>query len=189
VAARRNPRGFGLRSKRKGEKKMKNLGLAVLSLILAPAIYAQAPLKSTTPAEQKIAWAEAAIKAHPDRSQPYNELAVGYVNRVRETADPSYYDQAETAVHKSLELTPGNLEGQKARVMILLGRGDFAGSLDLAKTLNKKTPDDVLLYGFIADAAIELGEYADAEQAVQWMLDLRPGNVPALLRGATLRRL
>ena len=26
-------------------------------------------------------------------------------------------------------------------------------------------------------------------QAVQWMLDLRPGNVPALLRGAALRRL
>jgi tetratricopeptide (TPR) repeat protein len=169
--------------------KMKNLGIAVLSLFLASAIYAQAPLKSAAPAEQKIAWAEAAIKAHPDRSQPYNELAVGYVNRVRETANPGYYDQAEAAVHKSLELTPDNLEGQKARVMILLGRGDFAGALDLAKALNKKTPDDVLLYGFIADAAIELGEYADAEKAVQWMLDLRPGNVPALLRGAILRRL
>jgi tetratricopeptide (TPR) repeat protein len=168
---------------------MKNIGVVVLSLLLAPATYAQVPLKSATPAEQKIAWAEAAIKAHPDRSQPYNELAVGYVNRVRETADSSYYDQAETAIRKSLELTPDNLEGQKARVMILVGRGAFARALDLAKALNKKTPDDVLLYGFIADAAIELGEYADAETAVQWMLDLRPGNVPALLRGASLRRL
>ena len=41
--------------------------------------------------------------------------------------------------------------------MILLGRGEFAQSLTLAKALNKKTPDDVLLYGFIADAAIGAG--------------------------------
>jgi tetratricopeptide (TPR) repeat protein len=168
---------------------MKNFGFAVLSLFMVPMIHAQAPLKTATPAQQKIAWAEAAIKAHPDRSQPYNDLAVGCVSRVRETADTSYYDQAEAALRKSLELTPGNLEGQKAQVMILLGRGEFARALDLAKALNKKTPDDVLVYGFVADAAIELGEYADAEQAVQWMLDIRPGNVPALLRGASLRRL
>jgi tetratricopeptide (TPR) repeat protein len=168
---------------------MKNFAIAVLSLCLAPMICAQVPLKTLTPAEQKITWAAAAIKAHPDRSQPYNDLAVGYVCRVRETGNNSYYDQAETAVQKSLELTPDNLEGQKARVMILLGRGDFARALDLAKGLNKKIPDDVLLYGLVADAAIELGEYADAEQAVQWMLDIRPGNVPALLRGASLRRL
>lgn len=168
---------------------MKNFGIAILSLLLAPAIYAQAPLKTATPAEQKIAWAEAAIKAHPDRSQPYNDLAVGYLGRVRETADNSYYAQAEKAVQKSLDLTPDNLEGQKARVMILLGRGEFARAFDLAKALNRKTPDDVLLYGFIADAAIELGEYPEAERAVQWMLDIRPGNVPALLRGASLRRL
>src|SRR5271163_4418785 len=108
---------------------MKILGLAVLSLLVAPMVLAQTPSNAPTPAQQKIAWAEAAIKAHPDRSQPYNDLAVAYVGRVRETADPSYYDQAETAIHKSLELTPGNLEGQKARVMILLGRGDFAGAL------------------------------------------------------------
>ena len=168
---------------------MKNFGLAVLSLLLAPIVCAQAPLNTATPAQQKISWAEAAVKAHPDHSQPYNDLAVAYVQRVRETADPSYYVQAETFVQKSFQITPDNLEGQKARLMILLGRGEFAQALGLAKALNKKTPDDVLLYGFIADAAIELGDYGDAEEAAQWMLDMRPGNVPGLLRGAALRRL
>jgi len=130
-----------------------------------------------------------AIKAHPDHSQPYNDLAVAYVQRVRETADPSYYVQAETFVQKSLQITPDNLEGQKARLMILLGRGEYGQALGLAKALNKSTPDDVLVYGFIADAAIGLGDYGDAEEAAQWMLDMRPGNVPGLLRGAALRRL
>ena len=168
---------------------MKTFGLVVVSFLLVPNICAQAPRKTATPAQQKISWAEAAIKAHPDHSQPYNDLAVAYVQRVRETANPGYYAQAETSLQKSFQVTPDNLEGEKARLMILLGRGEFAQSLSLAKALNKKTPDDVLLYGFIADAAIELGEYGDAEEAAQWMLDLRPGNVPGLLRGAALRRL
>jgi tetratricopeptide (TPR) repeat protein len=168
---------------------MKTRGLTILSLLVVPLVSAQAPHNAATPAEQSISWAEAAIKAHPDRSQPYNDLAVAYVHRVRETADPGYYVQAEGALQKSLQIMPDNLEGEKARLMILLGRGEYAQALGLAKELNKKTPDDLLLYGFIADAAMELGEYGEAEEAAQWMLDLRPGNVPGLLRGAALRRL
>ena len=53
---------------------MKISGIAVLALLLTSTACAQAPTK--TPAEQKIAWAEMGIKAHPDHSQPYNELAV-----------------------------------------------------------------------------------------------------------------
>ncbi|MGA8233470.1 MAG: tetratricopeptide repeat protein [Candidatus Acidiferrales bacterium] len=168
---------------------MKTFGLVVLWFLVVPIVFAQGLLNTATPAQQKIAWAEAAIKAHPDHSQPYNDLAVAYVQRVRETADPSYYVQAETLVQKSFQITPDNREGQKARLMILLGRGEFTQALGLAKELNKKTPDDVLVYGFIGDAAIGLGDYSEAEEAAQWMLDMRPGNVPGLLRGATLRRL
>jgi tetratricopeptide (TPR) repeat protein len=173
----------------KNGEEMKTFGMAVLSLLVAPMVCAQVPRNTATPAQQKISWAEAAIKAHPDHSQPYNDLAIAYAQRVRETADPGYYVQADTSLQKSFQITPDNLEGQKARLMILLGRGEFGQALDLAKALNKKTPDDVLLYGFIADAAIGLGDYSDAEEAAQWMLDMRPGNVPGLLRGAALRRL
>jgi tetratricopeptide (TPR) repeat protein len=168
---------------------MKTFGLAVLSLFVASVLFAQAPPNAASPAQQKISWAQAAIKAHPDHSQPYNDLAVAYVQRARETADPAYYAQAETVLQESFEITPDNLEAQKARTMILLGRGEFAQALELAQALNKKTPDDVLLYAFVADAAIALGNYSDAEAAAQWMLDIRPGNVPGLLRGAALRRL
>jgi tetratricopeptide (TPR) repeat protein len=36
---------------------------------------------------------------------------------------------------------------------------------------------------------VELGNYQEAEKAAQWMLDLRPGNVPGLTRAAYLREL
>jgi tetratricopeptide (TPR) repeat protein len=168
---------------------MKKFGIAILVVLLAPGAYAQPPLSVSTPAEQAIAWAEAAIKENPNRSQPYNDLALAYVRRVRETSDTNYYQQAQEAVQMSLQISPDNFEARKAEVMILLGHREFGKALELATALNKKTPDDVTVYGLVADAEIELGNYKDAERAAQWMLDMRPGNVPGLLRGARLRSL
>jgi tetratricopeptide (TPR) repeat protein len=168
---------------------IRGLSSAGLAIFLAPSLFGQVAANTQTPAQQKIAWEQASIAEHPDHSQPYNDLAVAYVRRVRETDDVSYYDQAEASLQKSLKISPSNIEAQKASVMILLGRKQFQEALDLAKALNRKTPDDVLIYGLVADADIELGNYKDAETAAQWMLDLRPGNVPGLLRGARLRGL
>jgi tetratricopeptide (TPR) repeat protein len=61
--------------------------------------------------------------------------------------------------------------------------------LEAGKKLNQKMPDDVMLYGFLTDANVELGNYKDAETAAQWMLDLKPGNTPGLTRAAYLREL
>jgi tetratricopeptide (TPR) repeat protein len=55
--------------------------------------------------------------------------------------------------------------------------------------LNKRMPDDVPVYGFLVDANVELGNYSEAEKACNWMLKVRPGNVPALTRAAYLREL
>jgi tetratricopeptide (TPR) repeat protein len=55
--------------------------------------------------------------------------------------------------------------------------------------LNKKVPDDILAYGFLTDANAELGNYDAAENAAQWMLKLRPGNLPGMTRAAYLREL
>jgi tetratricopeptide (TPR) repeat protein len=142
-----------------------------------------------SPAEQKIAWAQQAIEENPRRYQFYNELAMALARRARETADVSYYAQADSALAKSFQLSPENLEGEKVRAWVLLGKHEFTQALELAKALNKRTPDDVLIYGFLADANIELGNYRDAEDAAQWMLDIRPGNVPGLTRAAYLREL
>jgi tetratricopeptide (TPR) repeat protein len=72
---------------------------------------------------------------------------------------------------------------------VLLGKHEFARALVEAKALNQRMPDDVIVYGYMADAHVELGQYEDAEKAVQWMLDMRPGNVPALTRAAHLREI
>lgn len=150
---------------------------------------AQASPARTSPAEQRIAAANRAIAASPDKADGYNTLALALARRARETSDTAYYVKAEAAIAKSLELMPDNYEALKMRVWVLLGKHEFKQALDLATALNKRAPDDLLVYGFLTDANVELGRYAEAEEACQWMLDLRPGNIPAFTRAAYLREL
>jgi tetratricopeptide (TPR) repeat protein len=142
-----------------------------------------------SPAAQSIAAASKAISEKPTECASYNLLATALVRRAQETADVSFYAQAERAVEKSLDLAPNNFDAAKIRVSILLGEHEYPAALEAAKMLNQRVPDDVIVYGLLTDADVELGNYSDAETAAQWMLNLRPGNLPALTRAAHLREL
>lgn len=161
--------------------------LAMFLLLTTSVIAQSAPTQS--PAEIAIANAQKTIQRKPTQFSGYNQLAIALARRARETSDVNFYTQAEEALKKSQQLAPENFEGQKLHVWLLLGRHEFAAALDAAKELNKKMPDDVLVYGFMVDANVELGNYTDAEKSAQWMLNLRPGNMPALTRTAYLREL
>ncbi len=149
----------------------------------------ETPLGLGTPAERKIAMARRKIERDPKHFHGYNELAMALTQRARETADPKFYQQADEAVTTSLKLSPDNMEGLKVRAWALLGQHRFAEAHALATQINAKMPDDLMTYGLLTDANIELGRYDDAEKSAQWMLDLRPGNIPALTRAAYLREL
>ncbi len=150
---------------------------------------AEASPAEPSPADRAIAAAERVVAAQPDQADGYNQLALAFARRARETADGTYYDRAEQAIARSLVLAPDNFEAGKLRAWVLLGKHEFAAALEQATALNRRMPDDLLVYGLLTDAYVELGRYADAEVACQWMLDLRPGNVPAFTRAAYLREL
>ncbi|MBI2528232.1 MAG: hypothetical protein HYV93_19915 [Candidatus Rokubacteria bacterium] len=150
---------------------------------------ATASAESLSPAQQKIAAAERVIQAAPERAEAHADLALALARRARETADPTYYDRADAAIARSLEVAPGNLAAERTRIWVRLGKHEFAQALELAQRLNRKVPDDLMTYGFLVDANVELGNYAEAEEAAQWLLNLRPGNIAGLTRAAYLREL
>jgi tetratricopeptide (TPR) repeat protein len=143
----------------------------------------------STPAERAIEQATQAVAKSPDNADPLRALAMALARRARETADTSYYDRAHDVLNKADKLEPGSFENQKIRAWLLLGKHEFAEALKLARELNKKVPDDVMVYGLLADAHVELGNYKEAEEATQWMLNLGRAGVPALTRAAHLREL
>src|SRR5215468_4624816 len=172
---------------------MRSITALVLIAVATVSAWAQSPSSSSgknlSPAEQSISQAEKLIAKNSKDFEAFNALALALSRRARETSDVQFYAQAEEALQRSFEISPGNFDGERTHVWLLLGKHEFAAALEAAKKLNKKMPDDVMLYGFLTDANVELGNYKDAEAAAQWMLDLRPGSIPSLTRAAYLREL
>jgi tetratricopeptide (TPR) repeat protein len=106
------------------------------------------------------------------------------VEQARVSADPTYYPKAEGAARESLTRHPDD----NANALIALGalanaRHDFATARDQARAalaINSASSD---AYGVLADALTQLGDAAGATDAVQHMLDLRPG-LPAFTRAS-----
>jgi tetratricopeptide (TPR) repeat protein len=142
-----------------------------------------------SPAERGIATSQRMIEKNPKNFDGYNALAYALSRRARETSDVKYYDQADVALQKSLSIAPENVGAERIKVWLLLGKHEFAAAREAAQKLSKRVPDDIMVYGFLTDANVELGNYAEAETAAQWMLDLRAGNMPGLTRAAYLREL
>jgi tetratricopeptide (TPR) repeat protein len=170
---------------------MKTLAVLVLALTTATlsqtaASFAQA---KPSPAEQSMARATQLIEKNPKNFEAYNALALALSRRARETSDVKFYAEAEDTLKKSFEISPGNFDGERIQVWLLLGRHEFVAAREAALKLSKRMPDDVMIHGFLADANAELGNYDEAEKAAQLMLDLRPGNLPGITRAAYLREI
>ena len=171
---------------------MKRLAVLLLIALTAVTVFAQnntAIPTSLSPAEQNMAAARKLIDKNPKNYEAYNALALALSRRARETSDVRYYAEGESALQKSFEIAPDNFDGKRIQVWLLLGKHEFAAALAEAKKLNQKMPDDVMVYGFLTDANVELGNYKDAETAAQWMLNLKPANQPGVTRAAYLREL
>ena len=158
----------------------------LLSLPATPAAWG-ADGSSPSPAELRIAAAQKVLQKQPDRYMAYNDLATALIRRARESGDRSYFQQAAAAVENSLRLQPDNFEAAQAHVALLLGERKYSEALAEARALNHRMPDAVLVWGYMAEADAALGDYDAAEQAAQWMMNLRPGNLPAFVCGANLR--
>ncbi len=150
---------------------------ALAALMLPIAIIAPLTAQVLSPAELSIRKAQDLIAKTPNHVPYYNALAMAYARRARESSDVTFYGKAETALETGFKLQADNFEGQKIKAWVLLGRHEFAKALDLAKQLNHKMPDDISIYGYLADANVELGNYQAAVDAAQWMLNLRAGNI------------
>lgn len=161
---------------------------AGIVLALAGVLGAQSSA-ALSPAERAIESTRQAIVAKPGNAELYNQLAMALARRARETSDPAKYDEAEEALAKSFQLAPDNFEGLRVRAWLMLGKHEFGPALELAKQLNARVADDPTVYGLLTDAHIELGNYREAEEAAQWMLDLGRSSSPGLLRAAYLREL
>jgi len=128
------------------------------------------------------------IEKMPDLPNGYTQLAIAYIKKARKTGDFSLNSKAETAVKKALEIEPKNPTAIKLQASLLLTFHRFTEALETGKTLQKDFPDDAFGYGILTDAHTELGNYEEAVETAQKMVDLKP-NSSSYSRVAHLRSL
>lgn len=131
-------------------------------------------------AERRVAQAPA-----PDG---FVALGSAFMQKARETGDPSYYERAFAAVERARAIEPSHYGALRARAWIFMGQHRFARALRAARAARRIAPRDWWNYGNLADACVELGYYRGATHATTRMATLRPG-VPAYTRVAALRAL
>src|SRR5829696_8221986 len=128
------------------------------------------------------------IDKAPDSPAGYTALAIHYLKKVRQTADFGYAAKADTEIDKALAADPKDAIARKLKASIHLSFHRFDQSMTLTNELLAESPSDPYLYGVLADANMELGNYDAAVQAAQKMVDMRP-ETSSYARVAQLRTL
>lgn len=140
------------------------------------------------PADAEINTALKLIEKMPDSPLGYNQLAILYIKKARETGDFGLNSKAETAVQQALAAAPGDAGARKLQASLHLTFHRFGEALELGKQLVKESPSDPFVFGVLTDANAELGNYAAAVESAQKMVDLKPNSV-SYARVASLRAL
>ncbi|MFD9124557.1 tetratricopeptide repeat protein [Kitasatospora sp. NPDC059571] len=117
------------------------------------------------------------LRQVPADAAGWARLGSEYVEQARLTADPSYYPKADEALHRSLSLQPGdNVDALTGLGALANARHLFAVARDFADRALAAAPLHWPAYAVLADARTQLGDDSGATDAVQHLLDLRPGT-------------
>src|SRR3954447_14612884 len=124
--------------------------------------------------ERTIEEMQARIAASKQDYQAYGNLGLAFLQKARETNDPTYYTQAEQAFNAALVLQPNYYDAIAGFGSLELSRHEFAKALDWGKKAIALNRYKSYAYGVQGDAQIELGQYESAVDTFQQMVDLRP---------------
>ncbi len=128
------------------------------------------------------------IERAPDSAAGYNELAMAYIRRARETGNFALNSKAEQAVDQALAKDKNDATARKLKASLQLTLHNFQEALEMGKRLQKDFPDDSFVWGVIVDAHTQLGNYDKAVDAAQRMVEAKP-NSQSYARAAILRGL
>jgi len=141
---------------------------------LAASLQAGEPARD--PLSRMIEAAQQELRDDPDDALAWAQLGSAYVEQARATADPSYYQKAQGALDRSMQLQPeGNGEAMIGLGALANARHDFAQARNWALGARELRPATGEVYGVLADALTQLGDAEAATAAVQRMLDTKPG--------------
>ena len=152
---------------------MKTPQSLIMIALTALALFELKPaLAQATRTDNQIAYYEQLLKRDQQNAHALYALGDAMIRKARETGDMGYFNRAETALEKSLELTPKNAGALRHLAYVFYSRHEFAPAAVHAQRAIALDPTDANAYGILGDALMETGEYAKAETAYGKMIGL-----------------
>ncbi|WP_328866146.1 tetratricopeptide repeat protein [Streptomyces sp. NBC_00304] len=145
---------------------------------------ARSPAAGADPLTADITTLQDRARRNPRDPVALGTLGLNYVQQAKITADPTYYPKAEAVLKRSLALdSTDNFAAMGGMAALEAARHNFVQGLGWAERAIAVNPYNATLYGTLADAYTQLGRYSEAADAVQKMVDLKPGT-PSLARAS-----
>jgi tetratricopeptide (TPR) repeat protein len=145
--------------------------LIVISFVLVMVGFETAQAQKTQ-TDAQIARYQQLLQRNPRGAKAHFGLADAFIRKARETGDASYYDRAEEALKKSLEIAPQNAGALRHLAYVFYSRHEFAPAAAHARKAVEANPSDADSYGVLGDALLEVGQYPEAQSAYNAMIEL-----------------
>src|SRR4051812_26999815 len=138
--------------------------------------------------DKAIAAAQDRLRTEPTNRKARLAVAGGFLQKARETADPSLYGKADGLLTGLSKQTPNDPDVLVARGTLALARHQFRDALKFGERAVTRAPGMEAALGVVVDASNELGRYDEAVDATQRMVDIKP-NLASLSRVSYAREL
>ena len=129
-------------------------------------------LAQLTRTDSQIAYYQQLIKRNPRNGKAFYGLGDALIRKARETGDPSYFNRAEEALKKSLDINPNNAGAMRHLAYVFYSRHEFEPAAVHARKAIEMDSTDGDSYGILGDALLEVGEYGRAEEVYKKMMEL-----------------
>ncbi|HEX2931777.1 MAG TPA: tetratricopeptide repeat protein, partial [Candidatus Binatia bacterium] len=125
-----------------------------------------------TKTDNQISYYEQLLRRYPRNINAFLSLGDALIRKARETGDPSHFNRAEQALKKSLEIAPQNSAALRHLAYVYYSRHEFAPAALYARKAIEINSEDSDAYGVLGDALLEVGQYAEAQAAYAYMMEL-----------------
>ena len=125
-----------------------------------------------TRTDSQITYYQQLLRRNPGNAKALYGLGDTLIRRARETGDPAYFDRAEDALKRSLEIAPKNAGAMRHLAYVFYSRHEFEPAAIHARKAVEMDATDAGAYGILGDALLEVGAYDRAEAVYKKMMEL-----------------
>jgi tetratricopeptide (TPR) repeat protein len=129
---------------------------------------------SASTTDRQIGTLQERLRQQPNDQAAQTQLGLAYLQRARETSDPSYYTRADGLLTQAFAQAPTDTDTLIGLGTLALARHQFRVAVEWGTRAIASNDYKAAAYGVLGDAYTELGEYATAVDTLQKMVDLRP---------------